>query len=348
MTRVFRVFLALAAILLIAPNARGASLVVRGVVVNETTGVPLGGVSVAGEYGNYSGSSVTNSEGQFEIRFSYGSPPKLREVAIILKKSGYGEKTKIMQLEQAELRDLRFSMTQTLGAAALGPEDKSRLGNEVSSDGRTLFLLPYSGDGGPDAASAISLNRLAEAVHRFVTADFQELAKNASSFPPALKAPFSIRLLPKETTVLSDAERLTSIGRYLNALALAGGSKAVVRQGGTDKLLMESKFLIIPQTAGFDAYYLQIDDIVPMRQINTLKFHEGLSDYWALYILLAFSIKEMRDTETSPDRRMRLEQIRSCLKAKKAQYGPADKRKVASIDTLLKSVEAKLRQTGVR
>jgi hypothetical protein len=311
---------------------------VSGQVLDQASGAPLAGVRVSVELSRRSVTlpTPTDAGGRFGL-----DPARLFDpteldtdgVAFLFERDGYRSATKVKQLPRrgdVHIPPFAVRLEPQAGPSAPGCDQEAALQALRSSDGRTLFVVPY--DLGSAERSRDFNDRLLQTLKRRIQTHLQELNLDVALGDVGLRA------LPGSLAA-SDTERIRACGGTVNALAVAAGRVTPVDRGRD--VVVESEYVIIPALARYRPTSLSIDDRLPMGELTASALSRRLHSLWGRSTLLALAIVEARDALAARDS-ARLEKARAWLVAERAQAGPGSETLMPSIGELLKLIDADL------
>ncbi len=326
-------FLLLAAI----PAVALAEDPVSGQVLDQASGAPLAGVRVTVELSRRSVSlpAPTDAAGRFGLdpaRLFNSTELDTDGVSFLFEKDGYRGATKVKLLaKRGDVRIASFAVRlESLASAARSCDQEATLGPLRSSDGRTLFVVPY--DLGSAERSRDFNDRLLQTLKRRIQTHLQELNLDVAL------GDVGLRSLPGQLGA-ADTEKIRACGGAVNALAVAAGRVTPIDAGAD--VVVESEYVIIPALARYRPGSLSIDDRLPVGELTASGLSRRLHSLWGRSTLLALAIAEARDALTAHDSG-RLEKARAWLIAERAQAGPGSETLMQSISELLRLIDAEL------
>lgn len=335
---------ALALLLATTVMAQNLDSPINGTIINAKTATPLAGVHVAVEVSGTMKSlpHPTDSTGRFAVDPSaLFDPQQLDTYALTLSFSKQGfrspEVCVLSFKTRGQLRhaNLQVALKPMESSDLLDHAEKAKLEGFVSIHGRTVYLLPYTLT--PlGVASARDLNqRLPQLLQRRITTYLQAL--RVKSLPEV-----SLESLPQGPAV-TNTERVSASGEYLNALAMIGGQGHIKRLRNNQEILeLASQYLIIPWLEGFTVRTWYIDDSLPPGSIALAALANSLNKLWGRSTLLALSLREFIQAKADRDTE-RLKRIRTYLIAERSQAGPDNEPLLSQVKSLLELVEKELR-----
>jgi hypothetical protein len=311
---------------------------VSGQVLDQASGAPLAGVRVSVELSRRSVTlpAPTDAAGRFGLDPArLFNPVELDTdgVSFLFEKDGYRGANKVKLLaKRGDVRIASFAVRlEPLAApAARSCDQEATLGPLRSSDGRTLFVVPY--DLGSPERSRDFNDRLLQTLKRRIQTHLQELNLDVAL------GDVGLRSLPRQLGA-ADTEKIRACGGAVNALAVAAGRVTPIDRGAD--VAVESEFVIIPALARYRPGSLSIDDRLPVGELTASALSRRLHSLWGRSTLLALAIAEARDALTAHDNG-RLEKARSWLTAERAQAGPGSETLMQSISELLRLIDAEL------
>ena len=336
-------------LLLLPVAARAAAPTITGTTVDATTGQPVAGAVIGVEYAGRSAPQAVRADavGAFSVVLATlfpGAVSRLGEVTLEITAAGYGKVTEILpcrQDGQGCAEPVQVTLSRVAGATTFNDDEARILDRLYSSEGRTLYLLPYDlkGNAGPAIDNTALQDALAIGINT-VLADLQLPPDTPGIAPPPPVGLKTLATVPVERT---DAERVQAIGKRLNALAVVGGSGAGTGQGGTAETRIISQYHVIPSTAEFSVGTVYVRDVVPGTPESAYEIAEGLSDRWALYTLLALSIQQFNRARGARDPQG-LAAVSAYLRAEKARWGAEDTAVTRRLDRFIDLVEDEMRR----
>jgi len=336
-------------LLLLPVAARAAPPTITGTTVDATTGQAIAGVEIGVEYAGRSAPQAarTDATGGFSVALVTlfpGAVSLLGEVTLEITAPGYGKVTEILSCGhdgQACGDPVRVPLSRVAGAATFNDDEARVLDRLYSSEGRTLYLLPYDlpVSAGPAIDNTAFQDALAIGINT-VLADLQLPPDTPGIEPPP---PVGLKTLATIHVERTDAERVQAIGKRLNALAVVGGSGAGTSSGGAPETRIVSQYHVIPSTEGFSVGTVYVRDVVLGTPESAYEIAEGLSDRWALYTLLALSIRQFNRARDEGDVRG-LAEVSAYLRAEKARWGVQDTATIRRLDRFIDLVEGELRR----
>jgi len=336
---VTRTRLAFALLLLAAvPAVALAEDAVSGQVLDQASGAPLAGVRVSVELSRRSVTlpAPTDAAGRFGLdpaRLFNPTELDTDGVSFLFEKDGYRGANKVKLLaKRGEVRIASFAvrLEPLAASAARSCEQEATLGPLRSSDGRTLFVVPY--DLGSPERSRDFNDRLLQTLKRRIQTHLQELNLDVAL------GDVGLRSLPGQLGA-ADTEKIRACGGAVNALAVAAGRVTPIDRGAD--VAVESEYVIIPALARYRPGSLSIDDRLPVGELTASALSRRLHSLWGRSTLLALAIAEARDALTAHDNG-RLEKARAWLTAERAQAGPGSETLMQSISELLRLIDAEL------
>ncbi|HEY7924491.1 MAG TPA: carboxypeptidase-like regulatory domain-containing protein [Vicinamibacteria bacterium] len=333
-----RARLAFGLLLLAVPAVALAEDPVSGQVLDQASGAPLAGVRVSVELSRRSVTlpAPTDAAGHFALdpaRLFNPTELDTDGVSFLFEKDGYRGATKVKLLaKRGEVRIASFAvrLEPLAASAARSCDQEATLGPLRSSDGRTLFVVPY--DLGSPERSRDFNDRLLQTLKRRIQTHLQELNLDVAL------GDVGLRSLPGQLGA-ADTEKIRACGGAVNALAVAAGRVTPIDRGAD--VAVESEFVIIPALARYRPGSLSIDDRLPVGELTASALSRRLHSLWGRSTLLALAIAEARDALTAHDNG-RLEKARAWLTAERAQAGPGSETLMQSISELLRLIDAEL------
>jgi len=323
---------------LAAPAVALAEDPVSGQVIDQASGAPLAGVRVSVELSRRSVTlpSPTDAAGHFGLdptRLFTTAELDTDGVSFLFEKDGFRSATKVKLLaRRGDVRIASFAvrLEPQAAPAARSCDQEAALQPLRSSDGRTLFVVPY--DLGSAERSKDFNDRLLQTLKRRIQTHLQELNLDVALGDVGLRA------LPEKLGA-ADTERIRACGGAVNALAVAAGRVTPIDRGAD--VAVESEYVIIPALARYRPSSLSIDDRLPMGELTASALSRRLHSLWGRSTLLALAIAEARDALAAKDNG-RLEKARAWLTAERAQAGPGSETLMPSIAELLRLIDAEL------
>lgn len=313
----------------------------EGVVVDSRTGQPVAGVTISL---NISGRDVasateTGTDGRFSVDpASLFSEEELDtwSLAMTFAAQDYGERIQVSRTPvrgQFILTGQTVKLDPTSGVGALSAELKAQLQALKSSNGKALFVVPYSiSQEVQDRLPRNFMQILNFNIRRGISTHLQSL--ELDEIPDDI----SIQALPV-TLDQSNAEKLRIIGAELNALALVGGLGAAGESAGQPPVTqLSSEYIIIPKLNGFNPGTLYIDDRLLGNPLNATTLYKGMDALWGRNTVLAISALETRQGLLLKDP-AKLELARRYLVAERAEIGSDNTLLLRKINKLIAYID---------
>jgi hypothetical protein len=311
---------------------------VTGRVVDQASGAPLTGVRVSVELSRRSVTlpAPTDAGGRFGFDPARHFTTEERDtdgLSLVLEKEGYRSSTKVRHLAKRgdfRIGPLEIRLEPQASPVAGTCDEEEALRHLRSSEGRTLFIVPY--EVGSAERSQEFNDRLLQTLNRRIRTHLQELNLELGV------GDVGLRSLPGKLTP-ADTEKIRACGGAVNALAVAAGRVTPVGTGAD--VAVESEYVIIPSLPHYRPGSLSIDDRLPMGELTASGLSRRLHSLWGRGTLLALSVAEAKDALAARDFG-RLEKARAWLIAERAQTGPGSETLMQSIAELLRLIDAEL------
>lgn len=332
----------------------GFSGSINGTVVTGAGETPLKDVRLSVEiHGTMKDNAdETDADGYFDIdllTLFEGLSLTGKSICLVFSKKGYQDVVSILTPRSAdpvECINMKVQMVPFVGSSAISPHESVKLDPYRSSEGRTLFLLPYKVRRVPKAGKVmhIDLDMLAEALHLAIVTHLQALP----IFGPSLYGIswlFDISIQPISIEVVgTNIEKIRAYGLYLNALAMISGSVSVRdEEFGKELVRVFSRYTVTRFLRECPTRTVCVTDIVPIDSLNSPEVYERLSKLWGFYTLLTLCSCEFERAKVAEDRET-LELIRTCLLAERSQCGNDEPKKVQQIEVLLSLIDKELQK----
>ncbi len=319
-----RLFAPLFLFLWLACPAWGAPFrgVLAGTVQTAHDHTALAGVEVSiqvkGRYRKHV--ARANSAGSFTIRLADVFPGLSWEgssLTLEFEKENFDRAVRVFSNDSAapDFENLHIELQQLSGAAVSGTEETGRLAEYYSSAGSTLFLFPYRFSGGE---SGLDLEIFAENLYDRISDGLRPWLQAL----PGFDFDVSVQPLAEMEVASTNRERMYSLGKQLNALAVvSGGGQIEDGDGGAASVFLRSRYVAIPSTRGLRPGQLKIDDHFPIGLLNSMRLSERLNRYWEMQSALAICVREFERAQAEGSRDA-LQKVADMVVAARAEIGP--------------------------
>lgn len=315
---------------------------IDGIVKGAAGQGPLAGVTVVVEA---SGKKVvlshpTSSDGRFVFDpDTLFTADELDTYALNLNftKVDYRNVVRVLRSQQRgrfNYQGLRVTMERTVGSSAIDTAHRETIEQNKSTEGRTLFFVPYTLDVMDGVSDPKSFHRLFSFhLKRGINTHLQSLGVDAALLD------VSVVNMPVKVDA-GNTEQVRAYGLALNALGIISGFGL---QSDTQELGVSSQYILIPTMADFRLPTLYVDDNFQSGELHSTRLFERLNTLWGQNTVLALSLREIQTSLGNNDM-TGLHLARQYLMAEKRRAGPDSTLLVSHIDALVKWIDRRLGQ----
>jgi hypothetical protein len=332
--------------------ARAAEVRMVGKVTAGVSGAPVRDVRVDVFTLNASklNAALTDVQGQYEAKMEVTKPfDKPVSVELRFFKEGF-EPYPHVSIQSCDFRSSAcqislIQLTPSGGSAALTEDERAKLEVVKSTEGSSLFMLPYQVVLPAASASPINMKALTDSLQIAIITQIQSLEgdRELSRFEPL--EPVSLMAVPPGIDVDgANVEKIKIMGHYLNALAVISGNGELIRKSNASETIdMRSRFLIMPTKDTVVRQLVVEDREVPATLFNSLRLAENLSPQWGHHTLLALCQRELEKAKTKQVKdRDALWRVRAYVNAQLHRASGDEKLKVGDLQRLLQQIDKEL------
>ena len=347
MTRLFRIFL-MFALLVFGSHAQAAGAI-EGVVRNAALDGALAGVTIAiktrGNWRDVPGRTGLDGAFSFDPGALLPSDERAdRFLTVRFEKEGFWAWLQKVRTGPEGVfswkGDVRLNPKQ--GAAALSDSERAQLDRFRSSEGRTLFLIPYElitlgaspGQPSPDQINTLLSFNLRRGIFEYLQRMQVSLAEKG----------ISLQSLPLQVSP-NNSERLVAYGHYLKALGVVGGLGTLVSQSDSALVNVSSVYHIIPSIEGLTVNAVAVDDHLRQDKLMSMELYREFNNLWGRATVIAIAVRTFQAARAAGDSAALAEVEKLLLKERKS-VGPGRMEFETELNSLVAAVQKEIARLG--
>lgn len=292
--------------------------------------------------------AVTDAAGQYEATVTITKPlDKPLPVTLRFYKEGFEpfptDSIQTCDFRSGPCRVSAIQLAPSGGSSALTEEERTKLDSVKSTEGSTLFMLPYQVAHPLASKTPVNMKTLTDCLHIAISTQIQSLEgdRELARFDPL--EPVSLIAIPPEVDIDgTNVERIKTVGHHVNALAVISGNGEVVRTSEASEIInVRSRFVIMPTNGSAARQFLVDDRELPTAVFNSLELAEKLSPQWGHNTVFALCQREFEKAKQAKDHKA-LWRIRAYVSAQLHRASGDEKLKVGDLQRLLQRIDAEL------
>ena len=292
--------------------------------------------------------ALTDMAGQYEATVKTSKPlDKPVTVTLRFYKEGFDpyptDSIQTCDFRPGACRVSSIQLAPSGGSSALTEEERTKLDSVKSTEGSTLFMLPYQVTHPVASETPINMKTLTDSLQIAISTQIQSLEgdRELARFEPL--EPVSLMAVPPEIDIdETNVERIKTVGHHLNALAVISGNGEVARTSEASEIInVRSRFVIMPTNGNAARQFLVDDRELPSTLFNSLELAEKLSPQWGHNTVFALCQREFAKAKQAKDRKA-LWRIRAYVNAQLHRASGDEKLKVGDLQRLLLRIDEEL------
>jgi hypothetical protein len=189
------------------------------------------------------------------------------------------------------------------------------------------------------------MDLLSDNLDRIINTHIQELPVHSGvgNIPPLEAVSLQYLTYSKAVPQRANTERIRTVGRHINALAIGSGSgeRTQGAAAASPHLTLSSKFVIIPVRTSYNPGILFVDDVLPVEKLNSPLLYSHLSEWWGHYTVMAMCLRKFDQAKKIKDKSS-MKEVRAYLLAERRLIGSDEAYKARKINDLIEMINREL------